>query len=161
MIFTILFHWDMHCPAAVRILMHLREITDWQRDVYKRQIYDNIYKNNWRELGKSFGSGGYYRNDWFDRFMEDFKGDNVITGTVTCEGKPMPFVEIYVQEAKEGFSFYASGENYVAITDVNGEFKTLGLKDGLYSVGIGVDGSVLANKAFQGSTCLLYTSRCV
>ena len=116
------------------------------------KIYDNIYKNNWRELGKSFGSGGYYRNDWFDRFMEDFKGDNVITGTVTCEGKPMPFVEIYVQEAKEGFSFYASGENYVAITDVNGEFKTLGLKDGLYSVGIGVDGSVLANKAFQGST---------
>jgi tetratricopeptide (TPR) repeat protein len=114
-------------------------------------IYDNLYKNNWRELGRSFGSGGYYRNDWFDRFREDFKGDNVITGTVTYEGKPMPFVEIYVQEATEGFSLYASGENYVAITDVNGEFKTIGLKDGYYSVGIGIDGSVLATKAFQNS----------
>ena len=115
-------------------------------------IHKDLYKNNWRELGRSFGSGAYYRNDWFDRFRENFKGDNVITGKVTYEGKPMPFVEIYVQESTGGFSFYARGENYVAITDINGEFKTLGLKDGVYSLGVGVDGSVLATKAFQNLT---------
>lgn len=115
-------------------------------------IYEELYKNNWIASRISFGSCGYDRNYWFDRIMEDFKGDNVITGTVTYEGEPIPFVEIYVQEADGGFSFRNGGESYVAITDVNGEFRTLGLKDGLYNVGIGVDGSLLANKMFQRST---------
>lgn len=124
-------------------------------------MYKELYKNNWREKEgnfgseeRSFGSGGYDRSDWFNRVKEEgfFNGNNVITGTVTYEGKPMPFVEIYVQEATGGFSVYASGEKYVAITDINGEFRTLSLKDGLYNVGIGVDGSLLANKVFKDTT---------
>ena len=115
-------------------------------------MYKELYKNNWSQQGRGFGSGGYDRRIWFDRFTEDFKGDNVLTGTVTYEGMPMPFVEIYVQEADGSFKLYTSGECYVAITDVNGEFKTLGLKDGYYSVGIGVDSSTLANKELQLST---------
>jgi len=62
----------------------------------------------------------------------------------------MPFVEIYVQEADSGFS--SGGESYIGITDENGEFQTLGLKDGVYNIGIGVECSLLANKVLQRST---------
>lgn len=115
-------------------------------------MYKEFYKKNWGDSKRNFGSEGYDRRYWFERTMEDFKGDNAITGTVTYEGKPMPFVEIYVQEATGAFSYSTYGESYFAITDVNGEFRTLGLKDGLYSVGIGVDGSVLASKELQRSS---------
>jgi tetratricopeptide (TPR) repeat protein len=141
------------------------ELKDIKTDILKAEValfdgkfeeaemmYKELYKNNWGEFNRNFGSEGYDRRYWFERTMEDFKGDNVITGTVTYEGKPMPFVEIYVQEATGAFSYSTSGESYFAITDVNGEFRTLGLRDGLYSVGIGVDGSVLANKELQRST---------
>lgn len=114
-----------------------------------KKIYENISKNNWRELqGSNFGSTGYYdREFWAEEVMKAFKGDNVIRGTVTYEGKPMPFVEIYVQNA-DGW-FRASGESYVGITDENGKFETLGLKDGVYNVGIGLEGSLLTNKVLQ------------
>lgn len=114
-------------------------------------IYEGLYKDNWRELGRSFGSGGYDRGHWFEGRFNDLKGDSILSGTVTYEGKPMPFVEIYVQEATGGLSILSRGESYVGITDVNGEFRTLGLKEGLYNVGIGVDGSILADKELQSS----------
>lgn len=114
-----------------------------------KKMYENISRNNWRELQESnFGSTGYYARDfWFDDLMKVFKGDNIIKGTVTYEGEPMPFVEIYVQNADGGFR--TVGEGYVGITDENGKFKTLGLKDGVYSLGIGVEGSILTNKVLQ------------
>ena len=114
-------------------------------------IYEGLYKNNWRELERSFGSGGYDRGHWFEGRFDDLKGDNIIRGTVSYEGKPMPFVEIYVQEATGGLSILSRGESYVGITDVNGEFRTLGLKEGLYNVGIGIDGSILTDKELQSS----------
>lgn len=116
-----------------------------------KSIYEKMDNNYWVITERNnFGSLGYYeRNFWFDRVMDDFKGDNIIRGTVTFEGKPMPFVEIYVQAADGGFS--SGGEGYIGITDENGEFETLGLKDGLYNIGIGVDGSLLANKVLQRS----------
>ncbi len=114
-------------------------------------IYEGLYKNNWRELGRSFGSGVYDRGHWFEGRFDDLKGDSILRGTVTYEGKPMPFVEIYVQEATGGLSILSRGESYVGITDVNGEFETLGLKEGLYNVGIGLDGSILTDKELQSS----------
>lgn len=115
------------------------------------RLYDNVNKTHWQLREKSpFGSGRYYdRSFWFERVMNDFKGDNKIRGTVTYEGKPMAFVQIYVQEADGGFS--SGGENYIGITDENGKFETLGLKDGVYNIGIGVDGSLLTNKLLQRS----------
>lgn len=114
-------------------------------------IYEGLYKSNWRELKRSFGSGAYDRGHWFKGRFDELKGDSILRGTVTYEGKPMPFVEIYVQEASGGLSILSRGESYVAITDEKGEFRTLGLKDGLYNVGIGVDGSILTDKELQST----------
>lgn len=114
-----------------------------------KEIYENISRVKWKELqGSNFGSTGYYdREYWAERVMNEFKGDNVIRGTVTYEGKPMPFVEIYVQAADGGFR--SGGESYAGITNENGEFETLGLKDGVYNVGIGIEGSLLVDKVLQ------------
>lgn len=142
------------------------ELADEKLDVLKAEIslfegnYEtakNIYEKAQRDLtywtlmeSNIYGSGGYYdRSFWFERVMDDFKGDNVIRGKVTFEGEPMPFVEIYVQAVDGGFS--SRGESYIGITDENGEFETLGLKDGLYNIGIGVGGSLLSNKVLQRS----------
>jgi hypothetical protein len=59
----------------------------------------------------------------------------------------MAFVEIYILNADGGIRI--GGESYVAITDENGNFQTLGLSDGLYDVGLGLDSSLLTDKVFQ------------
>ena len=161
-----LHHVNGESEAAKRVLEKYEdtESKDISYDVLKAEIalfdgkyeevetiYENLYKNNWRELGRSFGSSGYDRGHWFEGRFNDLKGDSILSGTVTYEGKPMPFVEIYVQEATGGLSILSRGESYVGITDVNGEFRTLGLKEGLYNVGIGVDGSILTDKELQSS----------
>lgn len=161
-----LHHVNGESEAAKSILQKYEEtdLKDISFDVLKAEvtlldgkyeevetIYEGLYKNNWRELERSFGSGGYDRGHWFEGRFDDLKGDNIIRGTVSYEGKPMPFVEIYVQEATGGFSILSRGESYVGITDVNGEFRTLGLKEGLYNVGIGIDGSILTDKELQSS----------
>lgn len=156
---------DREFAGSIIEKYEITELKDIKIDILKAEIalfegkfeeaermYKEFYKKNWGEFKRNFGSEGYDRRYWFERTMEDFKGDNAIAGTVTYEGKPMPFVEIYVQEATGAFSYSTYGESYFAITDVNGEFRTVGLRDGLYSVGIGVDGSVLANKELQRST---------
>ncbi|WP_312701775.1 hypothetical protein [Sedimentibacter sp.] len=117
-----------------------------------KQLYSEVnnISNYWMRRESAFGSGGYLdRSFWFEYIMDDFRGDNVVTGTVTFEGKPMPFVEIYVQKA-DG-SLHGGGESYIGITDENGEFETMGLRDGLYSIGIGIDSSVLSDKVLQRS----------
>lgn len=116
-----------------------------------KKMFDKI-NDDWRTRDKIiFGSTGYYdRNFWIDSVMKESKGNNIIRGTVTYEGKPMPFVEIYVQEADGGFR--SGGESYIGITNENGEFQTLGLKDGVYNIGIGIEGSLLTDKVLQRST---------
>lgn len=116
-----------------------------------RKLYEDIENHNWAGLQSgNFGSQGYYgRNDWFNRVLNDLKGDNIIRGTVTYEGKPLPFMEIYVQAADGGMR--SIGETYIGISDENGYFETLGLKDGVYNIGIGIDGSLLTDKVLYSS----------
>nr|WP_312578541.1 hypothetical protein [Sedimentibacter sp.] len=141
----------------------MTNVVDGKLDVLKGEIalFDGEYEeakkmfekvnDNWQARDEIiFGSTGYhYRNFWIDRTMKEFKGNNVIRGTVTYEGKPMPFVEIYVQEADGGFR--SGGESYIGITNKNGEFQTLGLKDGVYNIGIGIEGYLLTDKVLQRS----------
>ncbi len=96
-----------------------------------------------------FGSSRYYdRNYWLDKFSKSMKGSNAVKGTVTYMGQPMPFVEIYVQEAG---GLRGGGDNYIGITNENGEFKTIGLKNGIYSIGMGLNTSLLEDKVISRS----------
>ena len=48
----------------------------------------------------------------------------------------MPFAQIYVRDISKYGTYSSSGENFVAITDSNGEFETPGFKEGQYEIGI-------------------------
>lgn len=117
------------------------------------KLYEDIQNHNWPSLHLgNFGSQGYYgRYNWFDWELEDLKGDNIIRGRVSYEGQPLPFVEIYAQALTGGTAFRAGGESYIAISDENGNFESLGLKDGVYNIGVGIDDSLLTDKVLYSS----------
>ena len=161
-----LFHVNGDNKGAEKVISEYEntELADVKLDILKMEIaffeedYDkvvsiskNINNIDWKTRDNIvFGSSRYYdRGFWSDGFGKTIKGNNKIKGTVTCKGEPMPFVEVYVQEAGGGIR--TSGDSYVAITDEKGEFQTVGLKDGLYSIGIGLDSSRLKDKDLSRS----------
>ncbi|WMJ75942.1 MULTISPECIES: tetratricopeptide repeat protein [unclassified Sedimentibacter] len=111
-------------------------------------ISEKITNIDWKTRDEIvFGSSRYYdRNYWLDEFSKNMKGSNVVKGTVTYKGQPMPFVEIYVQEAG---GLRGGGDSYIGITNEKGEFKTIGLKDGIYSIGMGLNTSLLEDKVIS------------
>lgn len=114
-----------------------------------RKIYDEFGKRNWKELDNTyFGSSAYLdRRFWLEQSSEFIGNDGSINGRIIFEGKPMAFVEIYLQYADRGFR--AGGEGYIAITDEDGYFRSIRLKKGLYDIGIGTIESILVDKVFS------------
>jgi len=113
------------------------------------RIYDELGRRSWKELDSSyFGSRAYLdRKFWLEQASEHIGEDGFIEGRILFEGKPMAFVEIYLQYADGGFR--AGGDGYIAITDENGYFKSIGLKKGLYDIGVGTLESILVDKVFS------------
>ena len=96
--------------------------------------------------GTIFGTGSFRNQSrWIEKYEENFAGEYTLTGRVTVEGEPMPFVEIYVKEGGD-HSWQSAGERMVAITDEDGYFRSIGLRRGSYEVGMGVDSSRLYDK---------------
>ena len=94
-----------------------------------------------------FGTASHQnRLYWIDEYEKDLMGDYKVRGRVSFNGQPMPFVEIYMQENYGGYS--SSGEEFIGITDINGEFETMGFKEGRYDIGIGLSDSILFDKVF-------------
>lgn len=77
------------------------------------------------------------RSIWIDKILKH-KGDYKIKGRATFGGKPIPFAQIYVRDISEKGMYSSSLMNFVAITDFNGEFETMGFKEGCYDIGIGI-----------------------
>lgn len=114
-----------------------------------KKIYDEFGKRNWKELDSTyFGSRAYLeRRFWLEEWNEYIGNDGFIEGRIVFEGVPMAFVEVYLQYADGGFR--AGGDGYIAITDENGYFKSIGIKKGLYDIGIGTIESILVDKVFS------------
>ena len=114
-----------------------------------KKIYDEFGKRNWKELDSTyFGSRAYLeRKFWLEQASEHIGEDGFIEGRIHFEGKPMAYVEIYLQYADGGFR--AGGDGYIAITDENGYFKSIRLKKGLYDIGVGTMESILVDKVFS------------
>jgi len=95
-----------------------------------------------------FGTGAFQNQQfWLDTYEKDLAGEFTLSGRVTFEGEPMAFVEIYVKSSRDtGWS--SSGERFVAITDEEGYFESIGLRRGSYDIGIGVDTSRLYDKYY-------------
>ena len=94
-----------------------------------------------------FGTASHQSRDFLlEDYMKDQIGEFKVRGHVTFNGKPMPFVEVYIQENFAGYR--SSGEEFIGITDINGEFETIGFREGRYDIGIGLSNSMLYDKIF-------------
>lgn len=94
-----------------------------------------------------FGTGSHQnRLFWIEDYMKDHAGDYKVRGRVTYNDKPMPFVEVYIQDSYAGLR--TSGQEFIGITDINGEFETIGFREGRYDIGIGLSNSILYDKVF-------------
>ncbi len=128
----------------------LAEIYFFKGDHAKtKEFLEKAHKvNYWDRMDPIFASYRYLDRSYFLEYEKDMLGGtNKIRGTVFFEDKPMPFVEIYVQEPHGGFR--TGGGNYLGITDQNGYFETAGLKEGTVQIVLGVDGVVLTDKVLQ------------
>jgi len=79
-----------------------------------------------------------YNSYWINSFIRRYAGDNTIKGRVTVNGKGIPYVQIYIHTKSQYGTYSPDNELYIAITDFNGGFETIGLKEGEYEIGIGV-----------------------
>lgn len=117
--------------------------------VYFEKVHNTHYS---KRRDSAFGSTGYINRGWWikDEFQKMGYGDNKVKGRVIYDGEPLAFVEIFINPAYGGFR--SGGESYYAITDENGEFETVGLMDGTYDVGIGIEGALLTDKVMERSS---------
>ncbi|MEY8417336.1 carboxypeptidase-like regulatory domain-containing protein [Tissierella praeacuta] len=110
------------------------------------EYYDKASEIGWQYRTHFFGSvvpDG--RKLWLDEL--DFnKGKNKIKGRVTADGVGIPFVEIYLQYPNQGYA--SRGIDFVAITDKDGYYETIGIKEGRYDLGIGIGTAIFFNKAY-------------
>lgn len=104
--------------------------------------------NYWDRMEPIFASYRYLDRKYFLEYEKDILGNtNKIKGTVFFEDKPLPFVEIYVQEPHGGFR--TGGGNYLGITDENGYFETVPIREGTVQLVLGLDGVALTDKVLQ------------
>lgn len=97
-------------------------------------------------FGSYFGGSSFLGQYEIEEYIKRFEGDYKIKGRVSNNGKGLPFVQIYISSDIGQFS--TGGEKPDAITDKNGEFETLGFKQGIYNIGIGIHPSQLYNKVY-------------
>lgn len=109
------------------------------------------YYNKANEIGWQYRTGFFGsvvpdgRRFWLDE-LDFYKGENKIKGRVTADGVGIPFVEIYLQYPNQGYA--SRGIDFVAITDKDGYYETIGIKEGRYDLGIGIGTAVFFDKAY-------------
>lgn len=109
------------------------------------------YYNKASEIGWQYRTGFFGsvvpdgRRFWLDE-LDFYKGENKIKGRVTADGVGIPFVEIYLQYPNQGYA--SRGIDFVAITDKDGYYETIGIKEGRYDLGIGIGTAVFFDKAY-------------
>lgn len=128
------------------------ELALWKGDIeLSKELYSkgrstiNLKTEAFSQLFSSYSYNS--RDYWFKDHYDRIKGKLKVSGKVTFDGKPMPFVEVYLQEIGAGIR--VGGGYLIGITDVNGEYETLGFRPDRYEIGIGLDEATLPGKVYQ------------
>lgn len=116
------------------------------REYYGTSVENNTFSSDSIFFGYFGGSTSYLGDYEAENYIDKYQGDYKIKGRVSHDGKGLPFVELYLSEDIGIIS--TGGVKPDAITDGNGEFEILGLKQGVYDIGIGIHPSQLYNKVF-------------
>ncbi len=130
------------------IYYFLKGHVEFAREDYNKALeyYNKASEIGWQHRTSFFGSRvPNRREDWLEE-LDFIEGEYKIKGRVTSEGVGIPFVEIYLQNHLQGY--LASGMNFIAITDKDGYYETIGIKEGIYDLGIGIGTGILFDKAY-------------
>lgn len=112
------------------------------RDYYRIKGYIALLNHN-DELAEE-----YYEKArisyWYEEYKELLKGEYKIRGKVSYNGIGIPFAEINIQDNIGGYRIGNFG--FSAITDINGEYETVGLRSGRYDISLGINNVLLYDK---------------
>jgi len=93
----------------------------------------------------------YNRIEVINRINAGYYGEGSIKGRIMINGKPAPFVYVYLKDEKDG-NINAIGDERMcinAVTDFDGYYEIPGLPEGSYVLGAGVPMPYLDNTLFQ------------
>lgn len=110
------------------------------------EFYNKVTRTDWKTDDGLFGSMvDFRRKDWLEE-LDLHKGKNRIRGRVMADGIGIPYVEIYIQRINQGYRM--GSMDFVAVTDKNGYYETIGIRDGRYDLGFGIGTGILFEKAY-------------
>lgn len=112
------------------------------KDYHVIRGYIELLKGNGQLAEEYYEKAGL--SYWYEEYTELLEGDYKVGGKVTYNGIGIPFANIIIQEDTGGFKTGSYG--FSGITDINGEYETIGLRPGRYNIGIELDHVVLYDK---------------
>lgn len=133
-------YYDRKLQDAVKYYEKARDMNKWERGKRPGEFMMPYYKNLWVDG----------RIDLVKKLMEE-EGDSSIYGKVIINGKPAPFIFIYMADQQSGMSGSIGDEDrkISAITDFEGNFIMPNLPEGDYIMGAGIPTIYLDRTRFQ------------
>nr|WP_300005637.1 hypothetical protein [Tissierella sp.] len=134
---------EKYYQLLAEVNLHLDK-TDKAREAYKK--LEEMGSGGMIDRDKKYFGGSYLLLDQYaiEEKLEKLDGEYKVKGKITNDGKGMPFIEVYL--SKDIGVFSTLGRVADAVTDKNGEFETLPLKQGVYDIGIMINPSQLYGK---------------
>ena len=94
----------------------------------------------------------YSRSNFIAGVLFNKDGKNTLRGNVKINGKPVPLALVYVKEVNDSELGRCTGderEGVMAVTDLNGNYRVEGIKDGKYELGVDLSVVCLYNTTYQ------------
>jgi len=94
----------------------------------------------------------YSRVGVIDRVLFNSEGRNTLFGQVKINGQSIPLALVYVKEIQDNENGSFTGiekDCIMAVTDLNGNYRIEGIKDGKYELGVDVATVCLYNTTYQ------------
>lgn len=110
------------------------------------KYYDKASDLGWQHETHFFGSYAPDERKYWLENLQYNNGKNKIKGRVVVENKGLPFVPVFLQYPNEGYG--SRGGQFIGISDKDGYFETIGVKDGKYEIGVGVGSHILYDKVY-------------
>lgn len=132
-----IYYYSGDYDDALRLYNQAREIEN-----VKNIVYDMKYDND---------ASAYDRIRLIERINTKDRGEGKIQGKVIINGRPAPYVYVYLKNEKDENlnSLGDEGQCIKGMTDFNGEYEISSLPEGNFVLGAGVPSAYLENTVFM------------
>ena len=125
------------------------------KEMYEKAGTLKVSKEKIEDKGFHYYDGeadSFRRARFIDKELLNKEGNNTLYGNVKINGKPVPLALVYVKEIDENditSSIGIEGEGIMAMTDLSGNYKIEGIKEGKYVLGVDVPVVSLYQTTYQ------------